>query len=122
MANLTSSSSSTCDNNGSKSDTAVFHLLSHLNSLVTVKLDASNYIIWKSQIQNLIRATGLSGFLTGSTEVPPREVLDDENKKVPNHIFLKWELIDAHVFNCVTTTLTPSIYTSILNCTRSKEV
>ncbi|XP_028105129.1 uncharacterized protein LOC114304175 [Camellia sinensis] len=45
----------------------VLLLASNLKSLVTVKLEPSNYSIWRSQIQNFFEATKLFGFLVVST-------------------------------------------------------
>ncbi|CAL5417798.1 unnamed protein product [Camellia sinensis] len=32
-------------------------LISNLNSLVNVKVDSTNYNIWKNQVQNILRVT-----------------------------------------------------------------
>lgn len=41
-----------------------------MNKLVTVKLDDSNYLIWKHQVLTAIRGYGLEDYLTGSSAVP----------------------------------------------------
>ncbi|XP_028121922.1 uncharacterized protein LOC114319121 [Camellia sinensis] len=44
-------------------------LISNLNALVTTKLDSTNYIVWKSQLHNILKATKLLGYIDGSENV-----------------------------------------------------
>ena len=97
-------------------------LISNLNSFVPIKLDSTNYIIWKSQFQNILRATKLLGFVDGSVLCPSSTIQDADGNSVPNPVFTHWITIDAHLLSCITATLSPSIFTSVLHCGTSTEV
>lgn len=51
-------------------------LISNLSSFITVKLGSSNFLIWKNQFQNILRATNLFGYVDGSTSKPSSTVKD----------------------------------------------
>ncbi|KAE9444755.1 hypothetical protein C3L33_23347, partial [Rhododendron williamsianum] len=70
-------------------------LISNLSSLITVKLDHTNYIIWKKQVQNILQATYLFGYLDGSIACPSPIVKDSTGKDVANTEFMKWKVIDS---------------------------
>ena len=97
-------------------------LISNLNSFISIKLDSSNYIIWRSQVQNSLKATGYLGFVTGSTPQPPSTIKNAENQEIENPEFKTWELIDAHLFSCITSTISPPIFATILNLSHSSEI
>lgn len=97
-------------------------LISNLSSFVTVKLDSTNYIVWKRQFQNIRCANGLIGYVEGTIECPTTKTVDASSKEVLNASHQEWIVIDAHLLSCITATLTPSIYTAILYFTKSHEV
>ena len=49
-------------------------LLSNLSALVTVKLDGTNFIVWKGQMQNILRATYLLKFVDGPFPCPDEKI------------------------------------------------
>ncbi|CAL5326068.1 unnamed protein product [Camellia sinensis] len=97
-------------------------LISNLNSFENVKLDCTNYIIWKNQLLNILRATKLLCYVDGSLTCLPLIIFDSSNKEVVNPQYQQWLTIDAHLLSCITATLSPTIYTSICSCTSSFEV
>ena len=46
-----------------------------VNQTITIKLDDSNYLVWKMQLLNIVIANGLEGYLDGSM-VCPSQFLD----------------------------------------------
>ena len=70
-------------------------LISNFQSLVTVKLDSSNFLIWKHQLQNVLRATELFDFVTGVIPCPAPQILDPSGKVIENPKFARWKIIDA---------------------------
>lgn len=90
-------------------------LLSNFNSLITVKLDSNNFLIWKNQIQNVLRATELLEFVTGSRSSPQPEIIDSSGKSIANPEFAKWKTIDAHLLNFITARLSPPVFSSVLH-------
>lgn len=85
-------------------------LISNLSSLITVKLDPTNFLIWKKQVQNILEATYLFGYLSGSTPCPPPIVKDSNGKDVTNKEFMKWKIVDSHLLSCLTATLTTPVF------------
>ena len=45
-----------------------------LNHTLPVKLDRTNYILWKSQIDNVVIANGFEDFIDGSSICPDKEL------------------------------------------------
>ncbi|KAF5943563.1 hypothetical protein HYC85_017640 [Camellia sinensis] len=90
--------------------------------VVTVKLDGSNFIIWQTQISKILRATNLLGYVDGLITCLSSIITDSTGGVVPNPKFLQWTMIDTHLLSCITATLTPVIYSSILQFHHCSEV
>lgn len=43
-----------------------------LNQPISVKLDATNHLMWQTQVLNIIIANGLEGYIDGSIPCPPQ--------------------------------------------------
>lgn len=87
-----------------------------------MKLDPTNYIIWKKQVQNILQATYLFDYLDGSTVCPSPIVKDATGKDVANLEFMRWKIIDLHLLSCLTATLTTPVFSLVLDLTSSREV
>lgn len=46
----------------------------HITSSVTIKLNDSNYLLWKTQLESLLRSQKLLGFVTGQIPPPQAQV------------------------------------------------
>ncbi|KAH7832928.1 hypothetical protein Vadar_001377 [Vaccinium darrowii] len=116
MASSSSSSSLTIPANLSL-------LISNLSSLITIKLDSSNYNLWKSQFYNLLHATNLAEYVDETKLSPLEYILDKSNtEKIKNPEYAQWKLYDSHLLSCITATLSQSVHASVLHCTSSFEV
>lgn len=51
-------------------------LVSNFHALVNVKLDGGNYLLWRIQVENVMRANGYFDYLDGTHEVPPMQIRD----------------------------------------------
>ncbi|KAH7856467.1 hypothetical protein Vadar_001701 [Vaccinium darrowii] len=69
-------------------------LISNFHSVVNIKLDASNYLLWRVQVKNVLITNGLYGYLDGSVVIPPAQIQDTNGNTVPNPDFLSWTLLD----------------------------
>ncbi|KAH7849951.1 hypothetical protein Vadar_025490 [Vaccinium darrowii] len=96
-------------------------LISNLNAFVSVKLDASNFIIWKSQWRNILKATGLHSFVDGTGVSPPAKIRNSTDQEITNPDFLQWMVDDAHLMSCISGTLSSTIYPVVINCGSSLE-
>ncbi|KAG5551655.1 hypothetical protein RHGRI_009917 [Rhododendron griersonianum] len=97
-------------------------LISNLSSLVTVKFDHTNFIIWKKQVQNILQATYLFGYLDGSIGCPPPIIKDSTGKDVANTEFMTWKIIDSHLLSCITATLITQVFSLVLDLSTTREV
>lgn len=97
-------------------------LISNLNSFVTVKLDRTNFIIWKNQLQNILHATALLKFLDGSYPCPSPMIRNSSSVQIPNPESILWRTIDAHLLSCLTASMSHSIFTSVLCLKTGSEV
>ncbi|KAJ9682208.1 hypothetical protein PVL29_018201 [Vitis rotundifolia] len=59
-------------------------VISPLSQLITMHLEDDNFLMWKYQIENVVRGYGLKGFLFGTEQVPPKMVTNGTGILVPN--------------------------------------
>ncbi|GMQ08672.1 hypothetical protein CsSME_00052291 [Camellia sinensis var. sinensis] len=83
---------------------------------------ASNFLIWKNQIHNMLRATGLIGYVDGSIPCPPAQIKDSSGSEISNPTRVQWDLIDAHLLSCLTATLSSPIYSTVVQFKHCYEV
>ncbi|RVW23712.1 hypothetical protein CK203_097873 [Vitis vinifera] len=55
------------------------HTMPSLNQGFTVRLDQSNYLLWRTQMLNIIIANGLEEMIHGKIPAPSRFLGDSEN-------------------------------------------
>lgn len=81
-------------------------LISNIASLVSVRLENRNHLLWKFQFLLMLRANGLIEFVDG-TNPCPSEFLVDENDnytKEPNPRFPGWIQQDQNVLCLINAT------------------
>ena len=66
--------------------------LRNLISIVSVKLNATNYLIWQMQIFPLIQSLKLMNHLTD--DAPKPKILKESGESIPNSKFDEWVNID----------------------------
>lgn len=93
---------------------ALAFLVSNCHSLVNIKLDSGNYLLWRTQVMNALRANGYLGYLDGSITPPVGTILDSSNDRVTNPEFTLWTLIDNQLLSCLTASLAPTTLTHVL--------
>lgn len=64
----------------SSSSFALPFLISNIGSLISIKLENHNYLLWKSQFLPVLRVNNLEGFVDGSLVCPYEFLLDSEGK------------------------------------------
>ncbi|KAI8545132.1 hypothetical protein RHMOL_Rhmol07G0018900 [Rhododendron molle] len=62
-------------------------LVSNFHSLVNIKLDGSNYLLWRVQVESVMEANGFSGYLDGSIEAPPSQIRNAQGELSLNSAF-----------------------------------
>ena len=86
-------------------------LLSNMSSMMTVKLDSTNYIMWKHQIVVILEAYAMIGFLEDSC-VAPDPFLKDSSRNFTieaNQEYLNWKSREQALFTFINSTLSPSV-------------
>ncbi|RVW67423.1 Retrovirus-related Pol polyprotein from transposon RE1 [Vitis vinifera] len=81
-----------------------------LNHALPIKLDRNNYILWKTQMENVVYANGFEEYIDGTKPCPPQELHTGEL----NPDFVQWRRFDRMVLNWLYSTLTPDIMGQIV--------
>ena len=75
-------------------DESLRMVISPLSQLITMRVEDDNFLMWKYQIENVIRGYGLEGFLFGTKQVPPKMVTNGTGILVPNPKFRDYQRQD----------------------------
>lgn len=97
----------------------------HVVSSVTLKLNDSNYLLWKTQVESLLYSQKLIGFVNGGV-VPPETTRQIENGGVvttePNPVYESWFCSDQLVRSWLFGTLSEEVLGSVHNLSTSREI
>ncbi|KAI8532776.1 hypothetical protein RHMOL_Rhmol11G0240600 [Rhododendron molle] len=80
-------------------------LVSNFHSLVNIKLDGTNYLLWRIQVENVVEANGFYEYLDGSVPPPPSQIRDAQGALTLNPAFTLWRLMDSQLRSCLTASL-----------------
>lgn len=97
-------------------------LVSNFHALVNVKLDGGNYLLWRIQVENVMRANGYFEYLDGTVESPPLQIRNVEGVLGPNSAYTLWKLIDSQLFSCLTASLSQTTLPYVLGLTSAQQV
>ena len=84
--------------------------LQSLNHALPIKLDRNNYILWKTQMENVVYANGFEEYIDDTKPCPPQEL---HTGKL-NPAFVQWRRFDRMVLSWLYSTLTPDIMGQIV--------
>ena len=87
-----------------------------LNQLITVKLDDTNYLIWKDEVQTAARSYDLEGFILGSQEVPPMLAQDEDGRQIMNLDYIMHQRLDRMLALLILTSMSPSFQQQLVGC------
>ncbi|KAL5580052.1 hypothetical protein UlMin_012494 [Ulmus minor] len=91
--------------------------LQFFNHTLPVKLDRSNYVLWRSQMDNVIYANGFENFIEGLSVCPEKTIPTTGNI---NPEFVTWRRQDILILSWIYSSLTPEIMAQIVGHTTSK--
>ncbi|KAH9779181.1 retrovirus-related pol polyprotein from transposon RE2 [Citrus sinensis] len=117
--NLASSSSIPTLNHATNSTTVSFTFNT------PVKLDQSNYLIWRSQVLASIRGNRLEKFIDDAVTPPPSHIaqrVDDELRSVENPEFITWRSQDQVLLGWLLSSMSEGIISLVFNLEMSLEV
>ena len=81
-----------------------------LNHTLLVKLDRTNYILWRSQIDNVVFANGFEDFIDGTSICPEKDL----SPGVINPAFVAWRRQDRTILSWIYSSLTPGIIAQMI--------
>ena len=91
-------------------------LLSNMANLMTVKLDQSNYIVWKDHITSLLKTYPLIQHLDESIPIPD-QFLCGSNGEITSRInseFESWQICDQALVTLINSTLSPAVVSVVM--------
>ncbi|KAG5529812.1 hypothetical protein RHGRI_030253 [Rhododendron griersonianum] len=97
-------------------------LVSNFHALVNVKLDGGNYLLWRIQVENVMRANGYFDYLEGTVECPPAQIQNTAGVLGPNSAHTLWKLIDSQLLSCLTASLSQTTLPYVLGLTSTQRV
>ncbi|KAK6156491.1 hypothetical protein DH2020_010739 [Rehmannia glutinosa] len=92
-------------------------LLQNLSSLVQVKLDNTNYHVWRIQIQTVLEAHDLLVWVDG-TILPPAQCVDGS----PNPAYSKWLKVDRYLRSCLIASISPPVLSHVSHLPSASEI
>ena len=101
--------------------------LSHLPLSLSIKLNHSNYPVWKAQALPYFRGQGVFWYLDGSISTPPKEIsftdaITGDTTIIPNPEYEHWIRQDSMILATINTSLTEEVLSQVMTYTTSKDV
>ncbi|CBI25270.3 unnamed protein product, partial [Vitis vinifera] len=95
------------------------HTMPSLNQAFTVRLDQSNYLLWRTQMLNIIIANGLEEMIHGKIPAPSRFLGDSENI---NPEYSIWQCQNRLVMCWIYSSLTKGVMAQIIGLDTASEI
>lgn len=99
-------------------------LVSNIFSLISIRLEHHNYLLWRSQFLPVLRAHGLLGFVTGTFPYPPQFLLDSNNNLSSeiNTDYTDWITQNQHLLSWINAILSESVLAYVVRLSTSSAV
>ncbi|RWR84275.1 Retrovirus-related Pol polyprotein from transposon TNT 1-94 [Cinnamomum micranthum f. kanehirae] len=121
-SSASSPSSTTVVSSSSSSSTVIPNLvISNIANLIPIKLDSTNFLLWKSLFCPILRSHQLEHFIDGSQPIPSREIISADGKTTPNHAFFVWFERDQTLLSWINATLSASALPYIVGKETAKD-
>jgi hypothetical protein len=92
-------------------------LLSNMSNLMSVKLDSTNFIVWKHQLSSILKAYSMIDFVDGTIPSPNRFLTTAVNLE-----FQLWNTRDQALLTLINSTLSPSVLSMVVGHNSAQEV
>jgi transposase InsO family protein len=86
------------------------------------KLEGPNYLSWLTQFSPILRSTDSMGFVDGTEPCPPKFLVDENDKQVPNPAFTLWQKKDQTILSWINITLSTKVLSTIYGLETSRQV
>lgn len=97
----------------------------HVSSSVTIRLNDTNYLLWKTQVESLLSSQKLLGFINGRYLAPPTTIAQrngDVVEQAANPAHEAWFCTDQLVKSWIFGTLSEEALGSVCSFSTSLEV
>jgi hypothetical protein len=91
-------------------------ILSNMANLMSVKLDSSNFIVWKHQLSSILKAYSMIDFVDGTIPSPSQFLTDAEGNltSTANPEFKLWNTRDHALLTLINSTLSPTVLSMVV--------
>lgn len=102
-------------------------LLTNICNLISIRLDYSNYVLWKFQFSSMLRVHKLFGFVDGSNKALSKTLYStsssssEESATDLNPVYEDWLTKDQMLMTLINATLSAEALTYIVGCSSSKD-
>lgn len=123
LVSMASSSSSTNSSTNSSLSSPLF-LLSNICNLVPLRLDSTNYVLWKYQVSSILKAHSLFGHIDESLPCPHKFVRTSTNTDTTEVSidYLQWISRDQALITLINATLSPSALAHVVGSASAKDL
>lgn len=97
-------------------------LVANIHSLVPIKLDSNNYVIWRTQIEHALKANGFFGYVDGSIVQPASDVVRTTEVTVSAPDLVLWKIIDGQLVSCLIATISATTLPLVLGIDHAVQV
>lgn len=123
---MDSSNSSSSSSSAVKDLVSPISLLSNICNLISIRLDSTNFVVWKFQLTALLKAHKLFGFVDGTQPCPdsnmPSSTSTDPPPQSSNSSYDDWIAKDQALMTVINATLSPEALAYVVGSTSSKQV
>ena len=84
--------------------------LQSFNHSLPIKLDHTNYLLWRQQMENVIFTNAFEGYIEGTVVCRAKEV----SPGILNSEFVQWRRLDRLILSWIYSTLTPKVMAQIV--------
>ena len=95
-----------------------------MSNLMSIKLDYTNYILWRHQLLTILEAYSLIEHIDDTALKPSPFALDTIGNvtSIANPEFQAWKIKDKALLSLINSTLTQQIFSLVVGITNSREV
>uniref|UniRef100_A0A2N9J149 Reverse transcriptase Ty1/copia-type domain-containing protein n=1 Tax=Fagus sylvatica TaxID=28930 RepID=A0A2N9J149_FAGSY len=106
----------------SSSIQSALSLINNMSHLMSIKLDSTNYMIWKLQISAILDAYSMIEHLDGTIAQPRQFLISEAGVQSVNSEFLAWKKRDKALLTLIYSTLSPPVLAMVVGKGTSQEV
>ena len=86
-----------------------------------IKLSATNFPVWRKQVQSTLIGLALDGFINGPGTPPPKTIVDKDNVTKPNPEYTIWYRQDQIIFSAILESCSDAIQPILTSASTAKE-